>query len=217
MTDIEQLQKEYIYALVAGKHFSDAVTSSGVKRLMWKAGVSRLPNDTVAEIRLHMANELNKVAKRLLVLHEYQDRSTITPEQLRLVLKLDGYVLAASSAKTGRSPNTTATKDGKKKTTRAKQGRVARRNVRLYQKTTELLLRVSPFDRLVRHMAGSQDDDDKKLRFSQNVVRLIQLHIETYVVKLLKAGSLVAKVARVQGVKPVHIRAALEVSDVLDH
>lgn len=221
MTDVEDLYKAYIEELVEGDHFKDAVTNSAIKRLMWKAGVVRLPGNTTHEVRLLMANELYKVVKRLLVLHNYQKHSTITADQLKLVLKLDGYILAASEPQLQQASKSSKKKDPKKKgAARAKQGRVALRNVKATQKTTGLLIRASPFERLVRYIAdpkSERDSNDNKLRFAQHVIRLIQLYIETYVVKVLKAASLVAKVTGLKGVQPIHIATALEVSDVLDH
>lgn len=221
MTDVEKLQRDYILSLVEEKYFHNAVTSSGIKRLMWKAGVVRLPNETIKEVRIQMANELFKVVKRLLILHDHQNRSTITPEQLELVLKLDGYVLAASSA-TLQQASKSSKKTKKQGAPRAKQGRIAARNVKNTQKTTGLLLRASPFERLVRHIADpdnfspEKDENNSELRFSHGVIRLIQLYVESHIVKLLKAASIIAFTNKLKGVKDSHIRAAVEVSDILN-
>ena len=51
---------------------------------------------------------------------------------------------------------------GSKPVKRFRPGTVALREIRKYQKSTELLLRKGPFQRLVREIAGEQEGGEKK-------------------------------------------------------
>jgi histone H3 len=78
---------------------------------------------------------------------------------------------------------------GVKKAHRFKPGTVALREIRRYQKGTELLIRKLPFQRLVREIA--QDlSADQGWRFSVSAVLLLQVVAESFLVKLLKAALL---------------------------
>jgi histone H3 len=62
-------------------------------------------------------------------------------------------------------------------------GTVALREIRHYQKSTELLLRKLPFQRLIREIA---QDIKKDLKFHSNVLGALQTAAEDYLVVLLK-------------------------------
>lgn len=68
-------------------------------------------------------------------------------------------------------------------------GTVALREIRKFQKGTDLLLRKAPFQRLVREIAQSFKDG---LRFQSSAVAAIQEATESYVVSLLSDTSLCA-------------------------
>ena len=66
-------------------------------------------------------------------------------------------------------------------------GTVALREIRKFQKGTDLLLRKAPFARLVRETAAAHKDG---LRFQSSAVAAIQEATESYVVSLLSDSSL---------------------------
>jgi histone H3 len=72
---------------------------------------------------------------------------------------------------------------------RFKPGTVALREIRRYQKNTELLLRKAPFQRLVREVAQSFADD---LRFQSSAVAALQEAAEAYLVGLFEDTNLCA-------------------------
>ena len=78
---------------------------------------------------------------------------------------------------------------GVKKSFRWRPGTVALREIRKYQKGTELLLRKAPFSRLVREVAESHKAG---LRFQASAVAAIQEATESYVVSLLSDSNLAA-------------------------
>jgi histone H3 len=78
---------------------------------------------------------------------------------------------------------------GVKKPHRWRPGTVALREIRKMQKSTELLIRKLPFQRLVREIAQDFKND---LRFQGKAIEALQVAAEDYLVELLEDGNLVA-------------------------
>eukprot|EP00917_Polyrhabdina_sp_WS-2016_P003016 GHVP01006618.1.p1 GENE.GHVP01006618.1~~GHVP01006618.1.p1 ORF type:complete len:154 (-),score=19.85 GHVP01006618.1:974-1408(-) len=80
-----------------------------------------------------------------------------------------------------------------KKLNRYRPGTVALREIRKYQKSTELLIRKLPFQRLVREIANEFKSD---LRFQSQAVLALQEASEAYLVGLFEDTNLCAIHAR---------------------
>ncbi|EGG20599.1 histone H3 [Cavenderia fasciculata] len=78
---------------------------------------------------------------------------------------------------------------GLKKTHRFRPGTVALREIRRYQKTTELLIKKLPFQRLVREIAQEFKTD---LRFQAAAIQALQEASESYLVGLFEDTNLCA-------------------------
>ncbi|GAM18254.1 hypothetical protein SAMD00019534_014290, partial [Acytostelium subglobosum LB1] len=78
---------------------------------------------------------------------------------------------------------------GLKKTHRFKPGTVALREIRRYQKTSELLIKKLPFQRLVREIAQEFKTD---LRFQASAIAALQEASEAYLVGLFEDTNLCA-------------------------
>ena len=78
---------------------------------------------------------------------------------------------------------------GIKKPHRYRPGTVALREIRKYQKTTELLIRKLPFQRLVRELA---QDLKNELRFQSSALLALQEATEAYIVGLFEDTNLCA-------------------------
>lgn len=76
-----------------------------------------------------------------------------------------------------------------KKTHRYKPGTVALREIRKYQKSTELLIRKLPFQRLVRELA---QECKAELRFQSTAILALQEASEAYLVSLFEDVNLCA-------------------------
>src|ERR1700730_14573430 len=76
---------------------------------------------------------------------------------------------------------------GVKKPHRYRPGTVALREIRRYQKSTELLIRKLPFQRLVREIAQDFKTD---LRFQSSAIGALQEAVEAYLVSLFEGISL---------------------------
>ncbi|KAI1731279.1 core histone h2A/H2B/H3/H4 domain-containing protein [Ditylenchus destructor] len=84
---------------------------------------------------------------------------------------------------------TGAVAGGIKKPHRYRPGTVALREIRRYQKSTELLIRKLPFQRLVREIAQDFKTD---LRFQSSAVQALQEASEHYLVGLFEDSNLCA-------------------------
>ena len=78
---------------------------------------------------------------------------------------------------------------GVKKPHRYRPGTVALREIRKYQKSTELLIRKLPFQKLVREIASSFKSD---LRFQSSAILALQEASESYLVSLFEDTNLCA-------------------------
>ena len=78
---------------------------------------------------------------------------------------------------------------GVKKAHRFRPGTVALREIRRFQKSTELLIRKLPFQRLVREIAAELKND---LRFQSSAVLALQEATEAYLVGLFEDTNLCA-------------------------
>ena len=105
-----------------------------------------------------------------------------------------------------------ALKGGVKKRYRYRPGTVALKQIRQYQKSTELLIRKLPFQRLVREIAG----DSKvitlplcgKVRFQSAAIMALQEASEAYLVGLFEDSNLCAIQAKRVTIMPKDIQLA---------
>ena len=94
---------------------------------------------------------------------------------------------------------------GIKKAHRFRPGTVALREIRKFQKSTELLIRKLPFQRLVREIAQEYKSD---LRFQSNAVLALQEAAEAYMVGLFEDTNLCAIHAKRVTIMPKDIQLA---------
>jgi histone H3 len=94
---------------------------------------------------------------------------------------------------------------GVKKPHRFRPGTVALREIRKYQKSTELLIRKLPFQRLVREVAQGFESD---LRFQTSAIQALQEAAESYLVGLFEDTNLCAIHARRVTIMPKDVQLA---------
>ena len=92
-----------------------------------------------------------------------------------------------------------------KKPHRYRPGTVALREIRKYQKSTELLIRKLPFQRLVREVAQDFKND---LRFQGSAVMALQEAAEAYLVSLFEDTNLCAIHAKRVSIMPRDMQLA---------
>jgi len=113
----------------------------------------------------------------------------------------DKALLAAKKT----SKKTKPTEGGIKKPHRFRPGTVALREIRKYQKGTELLIRKLPFQRLVREIAADFKTD---LRFQSSAIAALQEASEAYLVGLMEDTNLCAVHAKRVTIMPQDMKLA---------
>jgi len=101
--------------------------------------------------------------------------------------------------------STSSATGGVKKPHRFRPGTVALREIRKYQKSTELLIRKLPFQRLVREIAQDFKTD---LRFQSSAVMALQEAAEAYLVSLFEDTNLAAIHAKRVTIQPKDLALA---------
>lgn len=96
---------------------------------------------------------------------------------------------------------------------RFKPGTVALREIKKYQKSTELLIRKMPFARLVREIAQDTDfvNNHGGLRFQQAAISALQCASEDFLIELLEQTNLVAIAAKRITIMPKDIQLACKI------
>jgi histone H3 len=109
---------------------------------------------------------------------------------------------------TAASQKTRVAHGGVKKPHRYRPGTVALREIRKYQKKTELLLPKAPFGRLVKEVA---QDLDHALRFQSKAVAVLQEAAEAYLVSLLEDTNICAIHAKRVTITPRDMQLAMRI------
>ena len=82
---------------------------------------------------------------------------------------------------------------------------MALRDIRRYQKSTDLLIRKLPFQRLVREIAAGVSKD---LRFQSSAILALQEAAEAYLVGLMEDANMCAMHARRVTIRPKDMQLA---------
>lgn len=107
--------------------------------------------------------------------------------------------------KSGKTRTPGETPGGKQKPHRYRPGTVALREIRKYQRSTNLLLRKLPFSRLVREVCMTFTRDSMPMRWTSQAIEAIQEASEAYLVHLFEDANLCAVHAR---------RVTIQVKDI---
>jgi histone H3 len=114
-----------------------------------------------------------------------------------------GPKAAARKALATKSKGGAPATGGVKKPHRYRPGTVALRQIRHYQKSTELLLRKGPFSKLCREVAQMFASD---LRFGKNAVLALQEASEAYLVGVFEDTQLAAVHGKRQTIMPKDVQ-----------
>nr|XP_036297710.1 histone H3-like [Pipistrellus kuhlii] len=209
------------------------ITKPAIRRLARRGGVKRISGLIYEETRGVLKVFLENVIRDAVTYTEHAKRKTVTAMDVVYALKRQGRTLPTSihwlaprtaMARTkqtarkstgGKAPRKQlATKaarksapatGGVKKPHRYRPGTVALREIRRYQKSTELLIRKLPFQRLVREIAQDFKTD---LRFQSSAVMALQEASEAYLVGLFEDTNLCAIHAKRVTIMPKDIQLA---------
>ena len=121
-------------------------------------------------------------------------------KQVSSSTKVPRKLMAAKAAR-----KTAPAMGGIKKPHRYRPGTVAIREIRKYQKSTELLIKKLPFQRLVREIA---QDFNSNLRFQSSAIAALQEATESYIVALFEDTNLCAIHAKRVTIMPKDMKLA---------
>ncbi|XP_032994562.1 histone H3-like [Lacerta agilis] len=207
------------------------ITKPAIRRLARRGGVKRISGLIYEETRGVLKVFLENVIRDAVTYTEHAKRKTVTAMDVVYALKRQGrtlplalFMISGEMARTkqtarkstgGKAPRKQlATKaarksapatGGVKKPHRYRPGTVALREIRRYQKSTELLIRKLPFQRLVREIAQDFKTD---LRFQSSAVMALQEASEAYLVGLFEDTNLCAIHAKRVTIMPKDIQLA---------
>lgn len=116
-------------------------------------------------------------------------RKQLASKAARKAAPSTGGVKKPHRYKPGKSITLFMIMDCLRSTLTSTQGTVALREIRRYQKSTELLIRKLPFQRLVREIAQDFKSD---LRFQSSAIGALQESVEAYLVSLFEDTNLCA-------------------------
>ncbi|XP_063785922.1 uncharacterized protein LOC134934408 [Pseudophryne corroboree] len=219
------------------------ITKPAIRRLARRGGVKRISGLIYEETRGVLKVFLENVIRDAVTYTEHAKRKTVTAMDVVYALKRQGRTLTAAlhhfilqtleMARTkqtarkstgGKAPRKQlATKaarksapatGGVKKPHRYRPGTVALREIRRYQKSTELLIRKLPFQRLVREIAQDFKTD---LRFQSSAVMALQEASEAYLVGLFEDTNLCAIHAKRVTIMPKDIQLARRIRGERQH
>ncbi|XP_059497985.1 uncharacterized protein LOC132206903 [Stegostoma tigrinum] len=185
------------------------ITKPAIRRLARRGGVKRISGLIYEETRGVLKVFLENVIRDAVTYTEHAKRKTVTAMDVVYALKRQGRTLYGFGERMARTKQTArkstggkaprkqlATKaarksapatGGVKKPHRYRPGTVALREIRRYQKSTELLIRKLPFQRLVREIAQDFKTD---LRFQSSAVMALQEASEAYLAGLFEDTNL---------------------------
>ena len=193
------------------------ISKNDISRLFNKAGALRLSILVPDHIRAILRIILEELMGNTTTITEYGNHKTVSQKHVRLGIKytkglkmttiavksIQGYKGSKIGAKKASSEEASTST---RKTIRYKPNTVTRRRIRKLQQTNMFLIRMAPFQRLVREVSEQFRND---LRFSTDALKLIQSSIEAFLTELADEANLAAIHAERQTVMPRDIQLAL--------
>ena len=137
-----------------------------------------------------------------------QSRKSSSGEQNSIAAKVLSTKKQANSRRKNSSPTLTLPRTTKVR--RYRPGTVALREIRYFQKSTQLLLRRSPFARLVREI-GQNVTRSVDLMWQASAISALQEAAEAYLVGLFEDANIIAINAKRVTVMPRDIRVVRQI------
>lgn len=107
--------------------------------------------------------------------------------------------------------------ENKERKKKRKPGIVALQQIRYYQKTTELLLRLAPFARIVKEISQDFFLDEKNLRWTSGSIEVLQTAAEAFLTALFEDTNKAAIHAKRVTIRPEDMRFVREIRARVNH
>lgn len=222
--------KEFSLTPVDKKSF---ITKNAICRLLYRAGVKRIGISVYDEIRKIMTRKISDVMLRVILFVDYDNRKTVMEEDVKNAAEHLGInMLAGLNKNAHKTKNLQGCISSANITTsssrRYKPGMVALKKIKKFQRESDcLLIPKQNFKRLTLDISQKLDKKFTKykqgyiplwiekengrndtLRFKKEVIYLVQLWIENYIVKLCTQANLLAQHAKRETVYKKDVKLA---------
>jgi histone H3/H4 len=152
-----------------------SITSNALGRMALKAGLPRIGGLIYEEVRGCIRHYMEDIVKAAVIYSDHQKRATVMIDDVLHAIELNGFTKQYEV-------------EGPIKPCKISEKKKIHTKIREYQKQSDCYyLAKAGFDRLVREIASDFKND---LRFSADALINIQMHIESYVIKLFKDAGL---------------------------
>ena len=183
------------------------ITQPALHRIIYRSGVPRVQKDCFDELRNELDNLSAEILVKMLVFTKNNERKTVKVEDLESSLRILGIDLVAGrttgsklttkelkSCVSVRKTSHRSKKPKSEGSKRAKPGTLAKREILFQQKHGGCLaIPNTNFSNRIRRMVVDNKLSSISVRFSEDVLGLFQLTIETYLIRLTKAAYEITK------------------------
>lgn len=187
----------------------ETITKHAITRLARLAGVKSLNGLIYEELRGVSVVFLEDVLSKAIAFTEHARRKTLSREDVLEGLRLENYPMYGTGQESDRDNckvyQTQSEKQGTLKTTRAKPGERAIREIKFYQQNFGDCVHIPKLviERLVKEIASYHKDD---LKFEADAIGVIHFALESFLIKLLQDAQLVAIHAKRESVQPKDVQ-----------
>lgn len=180
------------------------ITSSDVHNLAHRGGVKRIGTKITEEVRSYLKMELERLLHKISIVTLHDKRRLIDQAAVQRGGKLLGKTISMQVSKEHSEKKRSAPAAGGegKKPHRFRPGTQALRSIRRSQKSSALIIRRGPFDRLVRELLQDYEEPGMRFTLSKDAVLMIQGYIENFLVGLMRHANLAALHAGRQTISP---------------
>lgn len=166
---------------------AEEITKNALRRLLHRAGVKRVNSAVYEELRAILSVKLEQVMDVIVTMTEMNGRKTIQEVDIYDAAKELGTALVAGLNRKAKHTNNlrkcAPEPKGKTGTRRHNPGTIAMKKIKKYQKESDcLLIPKQNFKRFVVTLAKQLGGDE--IRFQKDVILLIQLWVESFIVEL---------------------------------
>lgn len=173
------------------------LTKGPIKRLLMKAGISRISSLVYHEVRELIKLRLEELLRNTITVTEYRRKATVTSTDVYFNLKHKQFSEVITAKKCILSTS-----------------KRLHNKIRHYQKQAEcLFFSKIGFSRFIREISQDYKND---LRFSAEALLLIQLSVETYLVKLFIECSHVMVHSKRKTIFTKDIQLVLSTKDIVE-
>ena len=199
------------------------ITDPAIRRLLRRASVKRISLPIYEEVRSVLRAYAGVIVRKTVIMTEAARRKTVKRGDLEAALSSMGIDMVAGVSKTGETkslrssnhrssrgaeePKVAEPKTEEKKTRRRRPGNLAMSDIRNQQKQESLCIAVLNFDVLVREIC--QENTTEDIRFEKDVIKIIQLAVESFLIKTCHLANLIALSSSRQTIIPNDIRLVL--------